>query len=200
LQNYPVLTTATTSGNMTTISGTLNSTPNTPFRIEFFFNSACDPSGFGEGQFSIGSQNVTTDASGNATINFTPSFAVSAGQFITSTAADSSGNTSEFSNCRQVFAPTAASVSVGGRVTTASGRGISNVIVSAIDGSGNALTTTTNSFGYYSFAELRAGETYIFSVRAKLYRFAQPSRVLSVNDVQNNVNFTSIAQSKLRSM
>lgn len=93
-------------------------------------------------------------------------------------------------------APTAASVSVGGRVTTASGRGISKATVSVTDGSGNVLTTATNSFGYYNFAELPAGETYIFSVRAKRYQFAQPSQVLSINDEQNDVNFTAFPEQR----
>lgn len=96
------------------------------------------------------------------------------------------------------FAPSAASVSIGGRVTTATGRGISRAMVSATDGNGNVLTTTTNSFGYYSFAELPAGDTYIFSVRAKHYQFAQPSQVLFINEEQNEVNFTAFLESKFR--
>ena len=46
LQNYPVLTGAT----QTTVAGTLNSTPNTTFTLEFFSNTECDPSGYGEGE------------------------------------------------------------------------------------------------------------------------------------------------------
>ena len=50
LQNFPVLNSATASGDNITISGTLNSIPNTTFRVEFFDNIALDPSGNGEGQ------------------------------------------------------------------------------------------------------------------------------------------------------
>ncbi len=88
-------------------------------------------------------------------------------------------------------APTAAAVSVSGRVATTAGRGISRALVSATDGRGNVSTTSTNSFGFYSFAELPAGDTYIFSVRAKRYQFAQPSQVLSVVEDQTDVNFTA---------
>jgi CSLREA domain-containing protein len=99
LQNYPVITSAPISAGMATISGTLNSAPNTTFRIEFFAGSGCDPSGFGEGRRFIGTTNATTNNNGDVT--FGPlSFAVPAGQSeITATATDAVGNTSEFSQC-----------------------------------------------------------------------------------------------------
>ena len=43
LQNALVLTSATTAGVMTTILGTLNSTPNTTFAIELYSNTTADP-------------------------------------------------------------------------------------------------------------------------------------------------------------
>ena len=61
LQNFPVLTSVSSSGGTTTINGTLNSTPNTTFRIEFFANDMLDPSGNGEGQIFLGSTSVMTD-------------------------------------------------------------------------------------------------------------------------------------------
>gem|GEM_PF-441485 len=102
LQNFPVLTSANSSGGNTVIQGTLNSTASTQFAIEFFANNTCDTSGNGEGQTFLGSTNVTTDASGNATINTTLGVSVAMGQLITATATDPAGNTSEFSACRQV--------------------------------------------------------------------------------------------------
>jgi hypothetical protein len=96
LQNYPVLTSITnTSGNVN-IVGTLNSTANTTFRLEFFGNDAVDPSFFGEGQVFLGFANVTTDASCNADfdVNFPPA---PGAPHITVTATDPMGNTSEFS-------------------------------------------------------------------------------------------------------
>jgi VCBS repeat-containing protein len=99
-QNFPVITSVSGSGSNATVSGTLNSTASTAFRLEFFASAACDPSGYGEGQTFIGSTSVTTDSSGNA--SFTSlSFAVPAGQsFTTSTATDPNNNTSEFSQCQ----------------------------------------------------------------------------------------------------
>ena len=102
LQNFPVLTSATLTGGVTKVAGTLNSTALTKFRVEFFSNDACDPSGFGEGARFLGSTDVTTDAAGNA------SFAVNGlgnpvgDRIVTATATDPQGNTSEFSACEEV--------------------------------------------------------------------------------------------------
>ena len=101
LQNFPVLTSAISVGGSTTIQGTLNSTANTTFRIEFFSNPSCDPSSNGEGQNFLAFTSVTT-AGNNAAINFVLPIAVTPGQFITATASDPTGNTSEFSACQLV--------------------------------------------------------------------------------------------------
>jgi len=42
LQDFPVLTSLSSSAGNTTIQGTLNSSPNTTFTIEFFSNAAPD--------------------------------------------------------------------------------------------------------------------------------------------------------------
>ncbi|HEY9665807.1 MAG TPA: DUF4347 domain-containing protein [Coleofasciculaceae cyanobacterium] len=97
LQNFPVLTAASTNGINTTIAGTLNSTANTTFRVEFFANSALDATGFGEGEQFLGFTTVTTDASGNASFSQTLPTAVPVGQLITATATDPNNTTSEFS-------------------------------------------------------------------------------------------------------
>lgn len=101
LQNFPVLTSAAAGATNTTIQGTLNSTAGTQFRIEFFSNAACDPSGYGQGKVFVGSTNVTTDGLCNANINFIVPNASINGQFITATATDANNNTSEFSACVQ---------------------------------------------------------------------------------------------------
>jgi hypothetical protein len=94
-QNFPVLTSAA-AGSNTTITGTLNSTPNTTFRVEFFAGDAADPTGFGEGQTFLGFTNVTTDANGDASFSVTLPAVAGAGP-VTATATDPAGNTSEFS-------------------------------------------------------------------------------------------------------
>jgi hypothetical protein len=90
-----VITSAVTDGGSTAVQGTLNSAPNTTFRLELFSSTACDASGHGEGQTLVGATSLTTDGSGNA------AFSVVAGlsAVVTATATDPQGNTSEFSAC-----------------------------------------------------------------------------------------------------
>jgi uncharacterized repeat protein (TIGR01451 family) len=97
LQNFPVLNSVLVSGGNTTITGSLNSTPNQTFTIQFFSNTVLDASGYGEGETYLGSTSVTTDASGNASFSVLLPASVSSGQSITATATDSNNNTSEFS-------------------------------------------------------------------------------------------------------
>ncbi len=81
------------------VSGTINSAANTTFRLEFFANVSCDSSGYGEGETFLGFANVTTDASCSNSFIVTLPVSVAEGRFITATATDSAGNTSEFSPC-----------------------------------------------------------------------------------------------------
>ncbi len=100
LQNYPVLTSASVAGGTATISGTFNSEPGKQYRLEFFSSIACNKSGFGEGATLLGFNDVTTDASGNA--SFGPLAFTGAPNNKTAfaaTATDPDGNTSEFSMC-----------------------------------------------------------------------------------------------------
>jgi CSLREA domain-containing protein len=102
LQSWPVLASASSSGGTTTIMGSLNSTPNRVFVLDFFANDACDPSGNGEGQTFLDPSRTVgpTDAAGNAVFTVTLPVSVAMGQQITATATDSITNdTSEFSNC-----------------------------------------------------------------------------------------------------
>jgi hypothetical protein len=99
LQNFPVLTSASSTAASTFITGTLNSTPDNTFELEFFSNMECDPSGHGEGESFLGWTTVMTDANGNAGFAVNLPEAVPVGRFITSIATDPGGNTSEFSQC-----------------------------------------------------------------------------------------------------
>jgi uncharacterized repeat protein (TIGR01451 family) len=111
-QNYPVLSSASLFGGNTTVRGTLNSTPNDTFRVEFFANDTPDETRYGEGQTYLGAVTVTTGADGNADISAMLGNAVS-GQFISATATRPGYNTSEFSRVVQVNPPnTAADLSV----------------------------------------------------------------------------------------
>lgn len=102
LQNFPVLTSVTFTGGVGRVAGTLNSTPQRTFRVEFFWNGACDPSQFGEGARFLGSLDVTTNGAGNASFEVTGLGDPATDRSVTATATDPNGNTSEFSACRTV--------------------------------------------------------------------------------------------------
>lgn len=89
------------------------------------------------------------------------------------------------------LAPTAASVGVGGRVTTETGRGIRNVLVSMTDATGNVRHAVSGAFGYYRFAEVNAGETYVFSARGKRFSFSQPTQVWNVEADNYTIDFVA---------
>jgi hypothetical protein len=105
LQNFPVLSSATSVSGSTSINGTLNSRPSSTFTIDFYSSAVCDSSGFGEGATPIGSTTVTTDSEGNVSFAITLGVGLAAGNQITATATDAQGNTSEFSGCRTVSGP-----------------------------------------------------------------------------------------------
>ncbi len=67
--------------------------------------------------------------------------------------------------------PTAADVTIGGQVTTQTGRGLNKAQVTITDQFGNQRTRKTNSFGYFRFENVTAGETYIISVVLKRCNF-----------------------------
>src|ERR1041385_797445 len=104
-QNFPMLTAAATAGAATSVSGTLNSSANTTFRLEFFASAAADASGYGEGQMFLGATNVTTDGGGTVSFGAMLPAAAPAGWLITGTATDPKGNTSEFCPATQLAAP-----------------------------------------------------------------------------------------------
>ncbi|HMQ04014.1 MAG TPA: Ig-like domain repeat protein [Pyrinomonadaceae bacterium] len=102
LQNFPVITLAHSSATAGVIAGTLNTTPNSErgYFVDFYSNTSCDASGHGEGETYLGSLTASvTDANGDVlpfTFNTGP---IAVGSFITTTATDEDGNTSEFSQC-----------------------------------------------------------------------------------------------------
>jgi photosystem II stability/assembly factor-like uncharacterized protein len=100
-QNYPVLT-AAASGNTTTVSGTLNGLPNTTFTLDFYGNSTPDITYFGQGEQYLDSITVTTDATGNASFDAVLNAATNDLEWLSATATDPAGNTSEFSGAVQL--------------------------------------------------------------------------------------------------
>jgi CSLREA domain-containing protein len=102
LQNYPLMSSAVHDpvAGQTALSAELDSVALTQYTVEFFINTSCDPSGYGEGEQMVAFTTATTDAGGHADVDavFEP-YHFLAGDFFTATATDPAGNTSEFSNC-----------------------------------------------------------------------------------------------------
>jgi hypothetical protein len=121
-QNYPVLSTPINTGAVTTVDYTLDSLEiNANHTIQIFANAACDAGGFGEGERLVGSFVQMSDGAGDiSVVGAALSELVPVGQFLTATATDAAGNTSEFSQCLEITAPPSPSFSNW----TASGDGV----------------------------------------------------------------------------
>ena len=91
---YPMLESAT-SGN-TLIRGRFPFPLIPPVTLQFFSNPACHRSGNGEGRHILGHLNLPA---GRSDFRVRPPNPVAVGHFVTVTATDDFGNTSEFSNC-----------------------------------------------------------------------------------------------------
>lgn len=108
-QNYPEVYSVHSKNGASYVSGTINSQPNTKYRLEFFQSDSCNagkPGNYGEGQQFMGGIDSTTDQFGNVVYTFAPSSALQGNKYITATATRYVGpipaETSEFSICRLV--------------------------------------------------------------------------------------------------
>jgi hypothetical protein len=88
-----LLATVSPNPGTTVVTGTLSAIRNTTYTIEFFLN---DGNG-ADGRQYLGSETVTTDIHGQASLNFTTMIGFLSNRYITATATDPQGNTSEFS-------------------------------------------------------------------------------------------------------
>jgi hypothetical protein len=104
-QDFPDITSVFVSSVTTaTVNFTLAVTANVNYTVEFFVSPTADPSGFGQGQTFVGSTMVSSSTGGPAVPGQATLTGNFVGQFVTATATDASGNTSEFSRAVQVGA------------------------------------------------------------------------------------------------
>jgi Tol biopolymer transport system component len=89
----------------------------------------------------------------------------------------------------QNLAPSAANVSVSGRVSDANGNAVSRARISITNQNGETQLAVTGSFGFYRFDEIPAGQTYIISAAHKRWQFN--SQVISVSEDIQNADFTA---------
>ena len=105
LENYPIITSAG-SGTTTTVGVSFVGLPNASYTIDFYWAGSPNPSGYGEGNHWLAAVTVTTDSTGQAIAptTFNLPAATDSGQWITATATDQAGDTSEFSAAWQISA------------------------------------------------------------------------------------------------
>ena len=188
LQNFPVLTSAQSTGSSITIAGTLNSTASTTFTIEFFSN----PAGTSQGRTFLGSTSTSTNGACSGAFNAVLAQTVSAGLNITATATDPSGNTSEFSAAVATTATlTAANASVTGRISDSYGNAIAGVSI-RLNGTQTRLTIT-DSNGNYSFDGVETNGIYTVTPSRANYLFNPANRSFSSLGAHTEASFTGNA-------
>lgn len=105
-------------------------------------------------------------------------------------ATDTDGMTGVQEFTVQIFPVLAASVSVSGRAGTAYGRGIAGAAVILTDLHGNTRAVVTNSFGYFRFDGVTAGQTYVVTASSREYQFAQ--QFVTVTDDVTDLTLTAL--------
>jgi uncharacterized repeat protein (TIGR01451 family) len=207
LQNFPDLRSAATGGGRTRVRGALVSAPNTTFTLEFFTSANADPSGFGEGQTPIGTLTVTTDSTGRAPLDLSLPAPAALGTYITATATDPAGNTSEFSqavpvNPGSVVDLAVTNVELGNADPATVGQPLTYVVTALNNGPGaanNVQVENTLPAGFtVQSVTVSGGNTYTQSgnvITANIARLASgETATLSITVIPTAVGqFTSTA-------
>jgi len=163
---------------------TLN--PNTAYQVRV------PSSEFGAGQPLSGLFLAVANADGSANGDSRDSDGtLSSGNVIANFTSGNAGENNHTFDFGFRLAPTAASVPVAGRVQAADGNGIRNVVVTLTNANGQSVNSRTGAFGYYRFEDVEVGQTITVSVRAKRFNFINPTRVISLEDAIEDLDFTA---------
>jgi len=89
------------------------------------------------------------------------------------------------------FSPQVASgpFTLSGVITSLSGRGVPNAVVTITDSEGSTTQRLTNHFGYYTFAGVLGGQAHTISISSKRYTFLP--QTITVNNNLTGINFTA---------
>ena len=119
-QSRPVFASVGQANGSVRAVGSLSSLPRATFTIDIYGNTQADPSGYGQGQVYLGSITITSDQAGNAPFSVILPLPATDLQFLTATATDAAGNTSEFSQSTPIVPDIPPSIApVANQVTTA---------------------------------------------------------------------------------
>ncbi len=143
------------------------------------------------GDFTI-TQSVIASGGGQNSTNGTFSLDGTIGQSIAETV-PSSGDVFSLRSGFWIaqLAPTAGGASISGRVRVkgASGKGIRNAQLTLTNAAGEVFTTRSGLFGTYRFDEIRVGQSYILTVSAKRFSFAENTRIIMLLDELTDIDF-----------
>ena len=64
---------------------------------------------------------------------------------------------------------------------------------------GKTRTAVTSAFGYYKFANVAAGETYVLTARGKMYAFNEPTQIVNATEDAAEINFVAYPSEVRRS-
>ncbi len=194
LQNFPTIVSRQIVNNELILTFSVDSAPQysnygpNGLYVEFF--KAANGS---QGETFIGSTYYTQadyDAGqpGTKTIDLgsLATLGIAANDPVSATASDADGNTSEFSLAQ---APTAAGVSVGGRILDHSGRGIRNALVTLTDQQGREVSVYSSLSGYYRFDSVQSGQFVVLGVSSRRYQFL--AKVVAVRDTLQEVDLVA---------
>jgi hypothetical protein len=103
LQNFPGIAQAISAPGGTTVFGTLESTPNSLFRLDVYASDRDPAGGHRNAAVYVGTVQVPTDAGGNG--SFGATFPLVLGNFVSATATSGGGDTSELSSAVRISGP-----------------------------------------------------------------------------------------------
>lgn len=117
-----------------------------------------------------------------------PGFVIGSGGFVASFTAAGSGTFA--SNPVPVYLiPSAAPVSLGGRLLTPDGNGLRNAQVILTEANGAVHQVTSSAFGYFNFPSIESGQNVVVSVRSKQFQFTP--QLVSLNDNVADLQMTA---------
>ena len=179
-QNYPIITSSYVTSSQISIIGTFNSKANTAYTIQYYSNVSCNQSGNGEGKMLIGTQIITTNSSGNATINISFSAVIPVGSSITCLATDNLNSTSEFSECLLTQAATAPSTPI---ISASSGLSFCQ---------GNSVTLTSSTATSYLWSTGATTQSIVVSIAGNYSVTVYNAQGLSANSSSTSVTVNSL--------
>ena len=152
----PAINSLVVDGVDLTVSGTLTGSVD-DYRVELFANDVCDASGFGEGQYFLGSVDVTPAEFVGGTGSFTALIIAPVAQSnITATATNSAGSTSTFAECFDTATSVATFTNgAGGNLWTTPGNWSTGVVPGASATSPSFPVATSATIGVGTDVDVR---------------------------------------------